>query len=76
MVNIKHCASNTGARCRSPSRLRSSRRIRSRTISAIKRSLNGSEINKVEATSRACGSSATKFHTGNNRERRRMNSAL
>ena len=76
MTDSIHSASNTDARCRSPSLLRSSRRMRTRTISAIKRSLNGSEINKVEATSRACGSSTTKFHTGNNRERRRMNSAL
>ena len=76
MTNIYHGASNPGARCRSPSLIRSSPIIRARTINVINKLLNGSEKNMVEATIRAYGSSTTKFHTGNNRERRRMNSAL
>jgi len=75
MVEKLSKASNSGARCRSPSKLTKFCYMRARTIK-IKFFENSPDDNMVEATSRACGSSTTKFHTGNNRERRRMNSAL
>ena len=76
MTKIIKYASNIGARCRSPSLMSGKSRIRERIITDIVKTADGPEVFKVEAASRACGSSATKFYTGNNRERRRVISAL
>lgn len=75
MVEKLSKASNSGARCRSPSKFTNFCNMRVRTIKTDFTE-NSPDDNMVEAASRACGSSATKFYTGNNRERRRGISAL
>ena len=68
-------ASNDGARCRSPSQMVQMKTIM-RILFVVYMTVNRIIIEMVETARRAYGSSATKFYTGNNRERRRVISAL